>query len=429
MSLPPRATTPATPSAAAMVTVNGRHYHWPRQPVVVVCIDGCQTEYLHAYLAGTPAATGGWFARALAEGTALSALAVVPTFTNPNNLSIVTGAPPSVHGICGNFFLDPQRGEAVMMNDPRYLRCETLLAAFARAGARVGAVTAKDKLRQMLGQGLIGQPGCLAFSSEKAAEATLAEHGIDKVVERLGMAVPPVYSAALSAFVMAAGVMLLQSHQLDLLYLSTTDYIQHKFAPGAPEANALYAMFDQHLSQLEALGAVVVVTADHGMGNKHDGAGKPQVCYLQDYLDGQLGEGAARVILPITDPYVAHHGALGGYAVVYGDAGRLAAVMTGLSGLAGQAGVAEVLDRETACARFDLPADRLGEWVVLADAGWVLGGREQDHDLSALDAPLRSHGGLSEQVVPLWANRPLVQPLGQPPRNFDAFDLALNWLA
>jgi hypothetical protein len=99
--------------------------------------------------------------------------------------------------------------------------------------------------------------------------------------------------------------------------LSTTDYIQHKFAPGSDGANAFYAMMDRYLGKLDAAGAVIVLTADHGMKPKHGPDGAPDVFYLQDFLDTLLGKNAARVILPITDPYVVHHGALGSFATAY----------------------------------------------------------------------------------------------------------------
>jgi phosphonoacetate hydrolase len=94
---------------------------------VVVCVDGCEPDYI-----AQAVATGHmpWLARTLAQGTALVADCVVPTFTNPNNLSIVTGAPPSVHGICGNYLFDTATGTEVMMNDPKWLRAPTMLAAW-----------------------------------------------------------------------------------------------------------------------------------------------------------------------------------------------------------------------------------------------------------------------------------------------------------
>lgn len=198
------------------VDVNGRRYRWMTEPLVVVCVDGCEYDYLEGAAASGRAP---YLGRLLREGTAFKGDCVVPSFTNPNNLSIVTGVPPAVHGICGNYFYDREADAEVMMNDPKYLRAPSVLAAFADAGASVAVVTAKDKLRTLLGHGLKG----ICFSSEKAAEATLADNGIENVVEFVGMPVPSVYSAALSEFVFAAGLELMQTRRPDLMYLSTTD--------------------------------------------------------------------------------------------------------------------------------------------------------------------------------------------------------------
>jgi phosphonoacetate hydrolase len=403
------------------VEVNGRRYARPQAPVVVVCVDGCEPDYITQAI---EAGAAPYLQRMLQHGTSLIGDCVVPSFTNPNNVSIVTGVPPSVHGISGNFFYDVETGREVMMNDPSYLRVPTLLAAFSQAGARVAAVTAKDKLRTMLGHGLVG----ICFSAEKADQATIAESAIDQVLELVGRPVPSVYSADLSEFVFAAGVKLMETRRPDLMYLSTTDYVQHKCAPGTPEANAFYTMMDGYLAQLDALGAVIGLTADHGMSPKTDAAGRPRVIYLQQELDTLLGKSVARVILPITDPYVVHHGALGSFATVYlPDA---AATARTIEALRARPGIELVLDRAEAARRFELPPDRIGDVVVVSDHLTVLGTHEALHDLSGLTVPLRSHGGVSEQKVPLLFNRVLkdIDPARRL-RNFDVFDLALNHLS
>ncbi|MCU0814056.1 MAG: phosphonoacetate hydrolase [Burkholderiaceae bacterium] len=401
-----------------MPEVNGRSYRLARQPTVVVCVDGCEPDYIAQAVA---AGTMPWMKRTLDTGTALVADCVVPTFTNPNNLSIVTGAPPSVHGICGNYLYDPATGTEVMMNDPKWLRAPTILAALADAGQRCAVVTAKDKLRRLLGHGMNG----ICFSSEKADVATEAENGIAGVLDLVGLPLPDVYSAALSEFVFAAGVKLMQTRRPDVTYLSTTDYVQHKHAPGTPEANAFYAMMDRYLGELDALGAVIALTADHGMNAKTGMDARPDVIYLQDLLDEWLGAGATRVILPITDPYVVHHGALGSFATVYLPAGADRAALA--ARLAARRGVESVHTREQAAERFELPADRIGDLVVVSERFTVIGTSASRHDLSALDLPLRSHGGVSEQRVPLILNR-RIEGLDTQRRwrNFDAFDLALN---
>jgi phosphonoacetate hydrolase len=398
--------------------VNGRSYRLPARPSVVVCVDGCEPDYI------AQAVTGGhmpWMKTVLAQGTSVIADCVVPTFTNPNNLSIVTGAPPAVHGICGNYLYDAANNAEVMMNDPKWLRAPSLLAALSEAGCAVAVVTAKDKLRKLLGHGVRG----ICFSSEKADQTTLAEHGIEGVVELVRQAVPDVYSAALSEFVFAAGVRLMETRRPDVMYLSTTDYVQHKYAPGTGPANEFYRMMDAYLGQLDALGCRIVVTADHGMNAKTRLDGSPNVIYLQDLLDEWIGAGRTRVILPITDPYVVHHGALGSYATVHLATGADAAAISGR--IAALRGIDAVLSRAQAAARFELPADRIGDLVVTATRSVVIGSAAARHDLSGLDVPLRSHGGLSEQPVPLIINCELEGlEANRRWRNFDAFDWVLN---
>jgi phosphonoacetate hydrolase len=402
------------------IEVNGRSYRLPERPAVVVCVDGCEPDYIAQAVAGGHMP---WMKQVLTRGAAVVADCVMPSFTNPNNLSIVTGAPPAVHGICGNYLFDPESGAEMMMNDPKWLRAPTLLAALAEAGRKVAVVTAKDKLRKLLGHRLRG----VCFSAEKADEATLAEHGIEAVLELVGLPVPSVYSAELSEFVFAAGVKLMRAHRPDVMYLSTTDFIQHKHAPGSPDANAFYRMMDRYFAELEASGCTIAITADHGMNAKTRLDASPNVIYLQDVLDGWIGAGRARVILPITDPYVVHHGALGSYATVYLPAEAAAALLPRVAQLRG---IELVLTRSDAARRFELPADRIGDLVVIAERSVVIGGAEAKHDLSGLDAPLRSHGGLAEQQVPLIMNRSFARLDSERRwRNFDAFDWVLNHAA
>lgn len=398
--------------------VNGRRYQPPAEPVVVICVDGSEPAYHERAIADGRMP---WLARQL-QGTASSwpAECAMPALTNPNNVSIATGRPPRDHGISGNYILDTTSGEEVLMNDKRFLRIPTIFAAAAAAGHDVAVVTAKDKLRRLLGAGLVedgpelpghgtapARPG-ICFSAEHADRATLADNGIDNVLDLVGRPLPEVYSADLSEFVLAAGARILADRRPDLLYLSLTDYIQHKHAPGTPVADDFYAMLDHWAAELDALGAVVVITADHGMSAKTDGAGEPQVIYLEEETRKLPGGADARVILPITDPYTVHHGALGSFASVH-LADPTAAAETGAT-LATLPGVQAVHLREEAAGRYGLPADRIGDLVVLAEKGHALGRSREWHDLGQLDAPLRSHGALGEVRIPFIINRRLDPP-------------------
>jgi len=292
-----------------VIDVNGRRYALARAPIVVVCVDGCEP--------GLSRPRGGGRRDALARigacrrHLARRRLRDAVLHETPTTFSIVTGAPPSVHGISG-ITSGIRRRRRVMMNDPKYLRAENHPGAAGRAPApRWRVVTAKDKLRRLLGHGMTNG---ICFSSEKANETTEAEHGLaDALAFRRPAACRRCTAPTSASFVFAAGVRLMETRRPDVMYLSTTDYVQHKHAPGTPAADAFYRMMDGYLERLDALGATIALTADHGMNAKTDAAGRPQVVYLQDVLDAWLGAGRARVILPITDPYVVHHGALGSF--------------------------------------------------------------------------------------------------------------------
>ncbi|MCX8953972.1 phosphonoacetate hydrolase [Ruegeria sp. NA] len=399
------------------VEANERVYPTPKVPAIAICLDGCEPEYLDVAIAKGLMPN---LKRMREEGTDRLAHSVIPSFTNPNNLSIATGRPPIVHGICGNYLIDPDTGEEVMMNDVRFLRAPTIFSQFYDAGFRVAMVTAKDKLRALLGAGLKFDEGrAVAFSSERSGETTLEEHGIDNASKWLGMDVPEVYSAELSEFVFAAGVKLLKEFKPDVMYLSTTDYIQHKFAPDQKGALDFYAMFDRYLGELDALGAAIVVTADHGMKPKHLADGSPSVVYVQDLMDEWLGKDAARVILPITDPYVVHHGALGSFATAYLPDGADQSDI--IAKLKATDGITHVLTKAQAIERFELPGDRIGDIVMVSGENICIGTSEHRHDLAALKEPLRSHGGLTEQEVPFIVNRVIDLPNQPVLRNFDAF--------
>jgi len=402
--------------------VNGRQYSPPPRPVAVICLDGSADEYLDC------AAARGRMPNLLAmaqKGWRGMARAAMPTFTNVNNSSIVTGRPPSVHGIGGNFFYDTASGQEVMMNSAKFLRADTIFPHAQKAGRKVAVVTAKEKLRDIFASGLISLGG-IAFSSEKARETRRETHGIENVEALVGPT-PAIYSGEASIYVLQAGVALLQGGQADFLYLSTTDFMQHKFAPEAEEALAFYAQIDGELGRLLELGAVVAVTADHGMNAKRRADGSPNVIYLESELTAQFGPGF-RVILPITDPYVVHHGALGSFAQVHVPAG---ADVAGIQHwLLGRAGVTECHDRDTAARLMELPPDRMGDLVVASGRDVVLGRTPDWHDLKAIEGGLRSHGGRYEEMVPLVISEPLrgagAAMAAGDLRNFDIFAMACS---
>ena len=406
------------------LSINNREYpSILNQTSIVICLDGSQKEYIDeaSKLNLTPNLDD-----IIQKGENLMAHSAIPSFTNPNNISIVTGQPSSVHGICGNFFYTPETGKEVMMNDPQYLRAPTIFEKFYQAGAKIALVTAKDKLRTLLGNGLkFSENKTICFSAEKSDQATKIENGIDNVNDWLGMPVPEVYSQDLSEFVMAAGVKLMEEFKPDIMYLSTTDYIQHKYAPGHEVANKFYSMFDKYIGQLDELGATIIITADHGMKPKSKEDGSPNAIFLQDHLDDKFNKNKTKVILPITDPYVVHHGALGSFATIYlEDKNDLEDVMMEIKKIKD---IEVVLNKEEGCSQYNLPKDRMGDIICMSSEFMTIGSSKDKHNLSGLNEPLRSHGGLHEREVPFIVNKKMPQiDSNKQLYNYDAFYYAIS---
>ncbi len=412
------------------VTLNGITYQWPSKPIVVVCIDGGDPAYIEQGLKDGIIPNIEKFMKtgfyAVADGT-------VPSFTCPNNMSIVTGAEPAVHGISGNFYLEPETRQAVVMTGPELLRSSTVLAEFAKRGAKIVSITSKDKLRLQLQKGVDIAAGNISFSAQYADRCTLEENGIANALDLTGMAQPGMYSAELSLFVLEAGIQLLEQRRPDILYLSLTDFIQHKYAPGEAAANDFYKNLDDAFGRLVELDATVGLIADHGMNDKAKEDGSPNVIWLQDLLDREFGRDSTIVICPITDPIVAHHGALGGFVRVYCNAGTgTEAVLSYVKQLPG---IESAYDRATAAAEFELPPDREGDVAVISDTGTCIGAAEADHDLEGLKGHrLRTHGGVSERKVPLIVSEPVndeyrSRAAGRTLKSHEIFDFTINGTA
>lgn len=403
---------------ATTFKANGRCYRVPARPVLAVCADGWDREYVENALERRLMPR---VAAALAQGgTYALARAQMPTFTNPNNVAIVTGVSAAQNGIAGNHFLD-ERGDEVQVTDPAFLRATTIHAAAAAAGVPPLCVTAKDKLRRLLATG-----GAPAFSAELAHEQRLDDG--TAVTDVLGEANPGIYDWELSPYTIDLALALADRLGARLVYASLTDFVQHSAPPGAPLADRFYEAVDACLGRALDAGFVVGLVADHGMRAKSGADGTPNVRYLDEALR-DAGVRDARTLCPITDPYVVHHAALGSLAWVHLPSDDQLDEARGA--LAALPGVEGVLDRDAAAAAFDLPADRIGDLVVLADGETVLGRSREAHDLSELHGPLRSHGGLHERTVPLLVLAPLADGAidGGQLHNRDLHDLLLNRLA
>jgi phosphonoacetate hydrolase len=397
---------------------NGRSYRLPERPVMAVCADGWDPDYVDDALerglmprVAAALGEGGMYALARAQ---------VPTFTNPNNVAIITGVSAAQNGIAGNHFLD-EDGEEVQVTDPVFMRATTIHAAALTAGVPSLCVTAKDKLRRLLATG-----GVPAFSAELAHEQRLDDGA--GVTDVLGARNPGIYDWELSPYTIDLALALAQRLDARLVYASLTDFVQHSAAPGDPLADRFYAAVDAALGRVLDAGFVVGLVADHGMRAKSGDDGSPNVRYLDEALRA-AGVHDARTLCPITDPYVVHHAALGSLAWVHLSSD--AQLDRARGALAALPGVEGVLDRHAAAAAFDLPPDRIGDLIVLADGETVLGRSREAHDLRELHGTLRSHGGLHERTVPLLILAPLADEAidGRQLHNRDLHDLLLNHLA
>ncbi|MFJ6651465.1 alkaline phosphatase family protein [Microbacterium sp. NPDC091313] len=402
------------------VTANDRSYAVPEVPVVVFTVDGGDPRYFDDGLRRgimprlrRMLDSGGSYALGASE---------MPSLTNPNNLSIVTGVSPAIHGIPGNYCRLPD-GSLELLNDPRFLRAPSIHAAFEQAGVRTLMVTTKDKLRRLLGNG-----GVPSVSVENAAGARLDVYGVDDVEQLVGRPAPGVYDPTASHYAMEIGLAMLErAPQIRLMYVSLTDRVQHAAAPGDPLADAFFVGFDALLGEYLDRGCRVAITADHGMNSKHDADGQARVIYLEDVL-AAAGITVEEVVLPITDPYTKHHGALGSFAWVYlhpSDRDRARRALQAVPG------VEEVWDRESSAVVFEHPVDRIGDLAVTAAADTALGRNAHAHDLTQLHGALRSHGGRHEQLVPLILSVPVAGQLASRYaanvlRSRDIHDLVLN---
>ncbi len=408
--------------------LNGVTYRVPDSPVAVVCVDGGDPEYFDA---AKKAGVIPNIARFMEDGFSCIAHCVIPSFTCPNNISIATGGPPNVHGISGNFYLDRQTGEAVVMTGPELMRSRTIFDVVSKMGVKTVVVTAKDKLRKQLGKDLDVSTGNVCFSSEHADQCTMVENGIEDGLSLVGQPLPDIYSEELSLFVLDAGIKFLeQDERPGLLYLSLTDYVQHKYVPDHPQALEFYKALDDRFARLEQLGAIIGFVADHGMKDKCAADGRYNIVYLQDLLDERFGGGTTKVICPITDAFVGHHGSLGGFVRVHCFDGVTAA--EAIDFIRPIAGIEEVLARGAAATRFDLPFDLEADVVVISEESYCVGMGLDDHDLAGLNGErLRSHGGISERDVPFAVSRPLnaeyeARAKSEQVKSYHIFDFAMN---
>ena len=336
------------------------------RPIVIICIDGFDPEYLEASEMPNLREIG-------QKGFMTTGKSMMPSVTNVNNVSLVTAGYPAKHGICSNYRWDGETGEGFYVEAARYIRTQTMFRRADELGMKSIVVTAKDKLRT-----LVGVDATMSVSSEGAPEWIAAAVGDP----------PAVYSLEVNGWVIEVGNFLMKERHVDIAYLTTTDFAMHMNPPDHPDAVRHMTILDDAIGRLAAdhPDATVLVTADHGMN------AKTEMVDLKAVLSARGIE--SNPVAIIKDRYVLHHSNLGGCMYVYLEPAK---VSEALEVLRDTPGVDDALTREEAACRFDLRPDSIGDIVVTAASHVVFG----DADEVSIPGGLRSHGSVHERDIPI----------------------------
>jgi phosphonoacetate hydrolase len=342
-----------------------------KQRIVIGMYDGFGMDYM----AANPLPAFRFMAE---HGFFKPVSAVFPTVTNVNNASICCGTWPKEHGITGNSYFNEQSGEADYMENADFICVPTVIQRAAERGVKSALLTCKVKTIHLLGRG--------------AEIAVAAEAPPTEWIERYGKPAN-IYSREINYWLWRAAVDILKHRpEIGLLYVHTTDYPMHTWAPAAPESKEHLAILDQLLDEARAAApdAAFLLTADHGMNYKSR-------CWDLFKACRELGSEVRFALSAEKDRYVKHHRTFGGAAWVWlnspKDEEKVAQALLDLKG------VEAVLPRRDAAAKFGLMPERIGELAVFGDADTVFG--ELDGPMEELEAGYRSHGSLHESEIPL----------------------------
>ena len=356
---------------------------------LIILIDGGDPAYFEA--SSTPNLD-----RIEREGARFTVSCQMPSVTNVNNVSMICGAPPAKHGITANYFLNAETGEEVYMESGDFVLAPTLMETGSTAGRKTAVLASKQKLCDMIGKG---------------AGTVVTAEDPPEWLTRIAGPKEEIYSGAVNLWLLRAARAVLEEEKPDLLYVTTTDYLQHKYGPEHAEAQEHHTALDVEVGNLvdSWLSAhrdgTIFVTADHGMLDKTR-ALDPGVILRNRGL-------AAEAVPIIKDRYVVHHGNQGGAAYVHLK--NEEALADAVAILKAHPGIEDALTRQEAAARFELMPERVGDIMVLADSVTVFGVMEEPER----EVRLRSHGSAHESIVPLWAlNAPGFAP-GDAPRHFE----------
>ncbi len=363
---------------------------------LLICIDGCGIEYLQF-------AT--FLKRIIRDGYFVKGSAMVPSVTNVNNVSIITGVYPERHGITSNYYYDRKTGREIYMESPDFIRAVTIFEICKKMGLRSALLTSKDKLRSLLDKG-----ATISISAEKPPEW---------IIKKVGSP-PPIYSIDVNIWLFKVAKEIILKEDPHLIYIVTTDYAMHKYAPEHEESKRHIRGIDQAIQELVELyelkgrELLLCVTADHGMSNKE------KVVNLELILKEHNIHSKMNPI--IADRYVVHHSNLGGAVYIYLKEHKF--VHKAIDILEEIEGVEVVLSRRQAAKLFHLDEERIGDILVLGEKNYVFGLVDQE----VVKVSLRSHGSLHEVEVPIIMNRKISELEKLPSENKDLAPLVMDWL-
>jgi phosphonoacetate hydrolase len=338
----------------------------PSRKILFICMDGCDPRYLaHSDIPNLK--------RMMREGVYREGRSMMPSVTNVNNASIATMTFPREHGITANYYYDRVTKQATYMESRDFLLRPTIFDKARKLGYRTAFVSSKDKLRDLIGKG-----ADLAVSAEKAPAD----------LEAIAGPKADVYSAELNYWSFRCARHLFRSGY-NFLFLSTTDYMMHTYAPEEAASQEHLHQVDKLLGEIadDHSSLEIYLTADHGMNAKTTGV---------DLTRLLAREGIQAVTVSVAkDRYVKHHKTLGGASYVYVENPKELERAAAL--LRNHASAEEVLSNAEATARFQLKSERIGDWMVLARESFVYGELEDVEE----KIKIRSHGSLHEATVPI----------------------------
>ncbi len=342
---------------------------------VIITVDGYDPEYIQACEAPNLMALA-------QQGFYRVGKSMMPSVTNVNNVSIVTGEYPSEHGISSNYRMVRETGEDIYMESGEYILSETFFQRASKMGARTILSTSKDKLRTLLSDG-----ADVAISSEQAPVWA---------VEGVGQP-PPIYSLDVNGWTIRAASHAMKLEPADIVYISTTDFAMHTYAPDEPESQQHISVLDDAIGELVDAhpDVTLLLTADHGMNPKMRMVDLAHVLAVK-------GIGAEAVPI-IKDRYVVHHNNLGGCMFMYLHSHDAARTDEAAAILRETPGVERVYSRKEAADELRLNYDRIGDLVVTGDIDTVFGPKELEDswDDTGAGHSLRSHASAHEQDVPI----------------------------